>query len=111
MRSAAIPTCIGLAAVAMQIGGRIVMTAADDPRVAIGAAWGSGGWGWVVSILTTAGSTRLAISANEAESASGARAICMSGCATVGRPDNIAPIVGYLASEASDWVEAATRSA
>src|SRR6185369_12826341 len=43
-------------------------------------------------MLTTAGSTRLAISANEAESASGARAIWMSGCATVVRPDNIAPM-------------------
>ena len=39
----------------------------------------------MVSMFTTAGSTRLAISANEAESASGARAICDSFCATVGR--------------------------
>src|ERR1043165_3165636 len=50
------------------------------------------GWFWVVSMLTTAGSTRLAISANEAESASGARATWSSGCAMVGWPDSIAPM-------------------
>src|ERR1043165_8316169 len=46
----------------------------------------------VVSMFTTAGSTRRAISANDADSASGARAICTSGCATAGRPESIAPI-------------------
>src|ERR1041385_1179516 len=48
--------------------------------------------GWVVSMLTTAGSTRRAISANDADNASGARAICTSGWATVGRPESIAPM-------------------
>src|SRR4029078_12809789 len=47
---------------------------------------------WTVSMLTTAGSTRRAISAKEAERASGARAICIPSWATVGLPERIAPI-------------------
>src|SRR5215813_796297 len=61
-------------------------------------------------MLTTAGSTRLAISANEAESASGARAICMSGCATVGRPDNIAPMPMPPSKHATASAAIQTRS-
>ena len=45
----------------------------------------------MVSMFTTAGSTRLAISAKEADRASGAREICASPWATVGLPESIAP--------------------
>src|SRR5689334_7895668 len=70
----------------------------------------SSGWFWVVSMLTTAGSTRLAISANEAESASGARATWMSGCAEVGRPDSIAPMPIPASKHATASAAIQTRS-
>jgi len=45
-----------------------------------------------VSMLTTAGSTRRAISANEADKASGAHATCASFCAMAGWPASKAPM-------------------
>ena len=65
---------------------------------------------WVVSMLTTAGSTRRAISANDADSASGARAICISGWATVGRPDSIAPMPIPVTKQATASAAIQTRS-
>src|SRR5438552_2765346 len=65
----------------------------------------------IVSMFTTAGSTRLAISTNEAESASGARAAdCGPSWATAGRPARMAPMPMPASTQTTAMTAIQTRS-